>query len=313
MQFKSDDGRVLPLGPAQATNIAIIGSAPSSLRLAPYDHPQWAIWGCSPGVYGYAKRLDAFFEMHRWEPQIPGKPDDAAAKPWFSPEYVAFMQNFPGPVFLSTPPDEPFPVKNGVRYPFADMIALHGPYFFTSSVAWMLALALDILLPLRAKGVECKIGLWGVDMAANTEYAFQRPGCQHFMGIAAAAGIKIVLPPESDLMQPPTLYGVSEYHPRHVRILARINEMKAKQAQLVASLQAQQAELNMVNGALDSLNYVFEQWVNDLDPGFTMANAVSRAPILLGRSVAETAAMLLANDKAQESTGAQVVELKGAS
>lgn len=289
MKVRTEDGRELPLGPDGAVNIAVVGSAPSSVRLAPYDHPEWAIWACSPGAYGFAKRLDAFFEMHRWEPQVPGKPDDPHAKPWFSPEYVAFMEKFAGPVFVSTPPDHKLPVPNAVRYPFEAMLEKHGPYFFTSSMAWMLALAIETLEPLVAQGKTCSIGLWGVDMAANTEYAFQRPGCQHFMGLAAQKGIQIVLPPESDLGQPPTLYGVSEYHPRHTRLLARLNELKQRQAYLQGSLGSTQAELNMVNGAIDSLEYVFNQWVNDLGP-FNLSHALSRAPVLVGRSLAETKA-----------------------
>ena len=55
------------------TKIALVGSAPSSIRLAPINDPDWQIWGCSPGAYGVVgPRADVWFEMHRWEPQVPG-------------------------------------------------------------------------------------------------------------------------------------------------------------------------------------------------------------------------------------------------
>jgi hypothetical protein len=36
--------------------IAVMGSAPSSVALAPFGDPSWEIWGCSPGLYYQAKR-----------------------------------------------------------------------------------------------------------------------------------------------------------------------------------------------------------------------------------------------------------------
>jgi len=50
--------------------IALVGSAPSSVLLAPYGDPSWEIWGCSPGVYYQAPRTEAWFELHRFE-QVP--------------------------------------------------------------------------------------------------------------------------------------------------------------------------------------------------------------------------------------------------
>ena len=65
--------------------VALVGSAPASVRLAPFDS-DWKIWGCSPGVYGVAPRVDEWFEMHLWEP----------GQPWFSPEYCQWLAALPG-------------------------------------------------------------------------------------------------------------------------------------------------------------------------------------------------------------------------
>ena len=84
--------------------IAILGSAPSSLSLAPFGDETWKIWGCSPGVYPFCPRADAWFELHRWEPGVVGKPE--TQKPWFSPEYVLWMaQREPNrcPVWMAEP------------------------------------------------------------------------------------------------------------------------------------------------------------------------------------------------------------------
>jgi len=271
----------LKLGPPGFDKIAIVGSAPSSVRLAPYGDPSWAIWGCSPGAYGEVPygRSDVWFEIHRWEPSTPGDPRDAHNKPWFSPEYVRFLEQHQGTVYMA----EQIPsVKNSVVYPFHDMNAEFGPYFWTSSMAYMLALA--IKLKPRA------IGLWGVDMAAHSEYAFQRPGCQNFIGIAAAMGIKIVLPLESDLMQPPTPYGMIENHPRHAKLLARRQEFILRMNQHQQNIASHSAGLEFVKGALDDLDYVLNTWTADVDPGLAMSEAIMHSAMVAGRPVAIEAA-----------------------
>jgi hypothetical protein len=260
----------LKMGPEGFDKIAIIGSATTSTLLAPYRDPTWAIWGCSPGVYGMAPRKDVWFETHRWEPQVPGLPNDPVAKPWFSPEYVRFMELFEGPVFMT---EHIASVKNCVLYPFAEMIAKHGPYHFQSSVSWMIALAIEM----KPKA----IGLWGIDMAANEEWALQRPGCQHFLGLALRMGIQVVLPPESDLMQPSTMYGLSEINPRHIKWMARLRELESRRNAAQASVNQLSGEMTFLNGAIENMKYMLAQWVDNDDPCLHMA--VSRAAALVNR------------------------------
>ncbi len=247
------DLRQLKFGPDGFENIAIIGSAPSSVRLAPFNDPKWAIWGCSPGAYGHTTRSDLWFEIHRWEPAQPGFPFDPTAQPWFSPEYCDFLRRHPGVVMATDHADVP----NCVRYPFEEMIEKHGPYFFTSSIAWMLALAIE----LKPKA----IGLWGVDMAASSEYAFQRPGCQHFIGLAIRAGIEVILPPESDLMRPTTMYGISEYNPRQIKLLARRRELDARLVDATNRMNNASQEITFLRSAIDNLDYIQNTWVDDVE------------------------------------------------
>lgn len=266
----------LKLGPTGYDKIAIIGSAPSSIRLAPYGDPTWAIWGCSPGAYGEIPfgRTDVYFELHRWEPSTPGNPRDQANKPWFSAEYVRFLERHEGPVYMR---EHVASVQNCQVYPYAEMNAEFGPYFWTSSMAYMLALAIK----LRPRA----IGLWGVDMAAHSEYAFQRPGCQHFMGLAASLGIKIVLPLESDLAQPPVPYGIIEGHPRHVKLLIRKQELEGRLNLHTQTVQSHAAQAEFCKGAIDNINYVLDTWTDDPDPGLKDSDAVSRSAMLAGRPV----------------------------
>lgn len=244
----------LKLGPEGFTKIAILGSA-ESIHLAPFDDPSWAIWVCSPGAFQAAaqRRSDVYFETHRFQPSQPGKSGFPGTKPHFSPEFHQFLQEHKGPVFMS----EVYPsIPNSVRIPFESMIEKYGPYFFTSSIAWMLAMAIDQM--------PKAIGLWGVDMSATEEYAYQRPACQHFVGMAKALGIEIVLPPESDLMRPTLIYGLGETSPRHVKLssrLAAFHQQRGACRTQMAQLQQQDAYLS---GAIDDCTYILQSWCDDI-------------------------------------------------
>ena len=266
----------LPLGPKGFTGIAIIGSAPSSMGLAPYTNDKWAIWCVSPAVYPQAPRSDVWFEVHRFFPAHPGGGSKAGTVPWFSPEFTAFLNQYKGPVFMSQVVPE---IPNSIRYPFEDAIARYGPYHFNSSISWMLSMAIDTILAKRESGeigkTEGSIGLWGVDMAATEEYAYQRPGCQHFLGMAMGLGIQVVLPPESDLMRPPLMYGLGEQNPRHIKLLARMREWDGQIAQATNMITQAQAQLQYLKGAKDATEYLIQSWSDDVTPN--LAQAVSMA------------------------------------
>ena len=228
----------------EVENVCLLGSAPSSLGLAPFGNPNWAMCGCSPGVYGIAPRSEAWVELHRYEP----------GQPWFSPEYCQFLANYAGPVWMAECRPE---IPNSVELPLAMLIQKYSPYFFTSSLAYMMAMA-----------IECgfkRIALYGVDMAAATEYKDQRLGCQYFAIIAKAHGIEVGVPPESDLFRPAPLYGVSEVSHARIKFMARRRELEAR---VNAALQAQQQakdETLFLRGALEDLDWAEMDWLGNVD------------------------------------------------
>jgi len=233
------------------TKIALVGSAPSSIRLAPINDPDWQIWGCSPGAYGVVgPRADVWFEMHRWEPQVPGHA--GTGQPWFTPEYCEFLTRFKGTVYVADPAPPELPTAK--VYPYQEMIDKYGPFFMTSSLSWMLALALE------TPGVT-DIALYGVDMAANEEYAAQRPGCQYFITLAVQRGINIIIPPESDLLQPSYFYGITETHPMMIKLTARRNELLSRKQAADQRARASADESIFLSGALDDIDYMMKTWV----------------------------------------------------
>ena len=267
--------------------IAVLGSA-GSLPKAPFrnsefdkyaqgrapspglQHAQvegdWDTWCCSPGAWSASPRITRFFEVHRWEP----------GAPWFSPEYCQFLRDFKGPVYTGGVIPE---IPNAVLYPIDHIEEKFSSYFLTSSLALMMALAIDEIEQIRRARLgldklpahistdelakpdsDDVIGLWGVDMAANEEYAYQRPGCQFFIIEALRRGIGVYVPPESDLMRPMPVYGISEWDHNYIKLTTRSREMNAS-AQEKAKVKYE-TEMNMaaLQGEMHALEYFVKTW-----------------------------------------------------
>lgn len=222
--------------------IALIGTAPSSIRLAPYHDPEWEIWGCSPGAAPIVPRANLWFELHNFHP----------SEVWYSREYIDKMNSYGCPVYVIKPVPE---VPKSLAYPKDDMIREFGPWHFTSSLAWMMAMA-----------IMCEpeeIALYGVDMSHQSEWEFQRSGCHRFIEIARDRGIIVTLPMESDLHRPPALYGFQEDNHFYRKLRTRREELTAKIKECEAALQGKRDELFYYKGALDDLEYQIRTWVHD--------------------------------------------------
>lgn len=246
--------------------IALVGSAPSSVTLAPFADPSWQIWGCSPGVYPFATRVDAWFELHRWEPPVIGKPQ--AQKPWFSPEYVVWMSMLKCPVWMYEKVPE-IPMSDA--YPREQMESMFGNYFMTSSLSWMAAMAIDQIIKFREEHpehdtTEDAIGFWGVDMSAGEEYGYQRAGCQFFAQVCVNMGIQVVVPPESCLLRPMPAYGLSESSDFVIKATARQRELTARLEGVKAQIAALSGQRDYLQGAIDDMTYMVNTW-HDSGPG----------------------------------------------
>lgn len=226
--------------------VALVGSAPSSARLAPYQDPEWQIYGCSPGLYGVAPRITEWFEMHLWEP----------GQPWFSPEYCQWLAALPGRgVKLWTGASIPGLPGSDV-YPANEILEEFDPncFFCSSSLFWMMARAI--------KQGATTIGFWGVDMAAGEEYEMQRAGIHYLTYIARARGIEVGIPAESDLFTPRFRYGVDEWTHSYRKIRARRAELENRLREAEAQQRAYADGAQFLKGALEDLTYCGNTWVD---------------------------------------------------
>jgi len=161
--------------------VALVGSTPTK-KDAPFGDDEFDIWAVSGAVYSRSldgahvedtedngwnsvHRVDAFFEMHKrekWESRA--KLLDMAGRP------VYMLHHFPD-------------VRSSVAYPIEE-VALDCGDFFTCSISYMMALAIY-------QAYE-EIHLYGIMMNHETEYAYQRPSVEYYMGLARGRGIRVV-------------------------------------------------------------------------------------------------------------------------
>ena len=199
------------------TKIAIIGTA-NHRSEAPYSDPSWTVWGVSPKNIGQIPRWDEWFELHDFD--VVGD---------FGPELKAFLKTDHGkPVWMHKKYCTTYPVR---PFDFDAMRKTFGEFFFTSSIAWMLAKAI--------LENPSEIGIWGVDMGHETEYRDQRAGCQHFISVARDRGIRVTLPPQSKLHARSRLYGLEGISAVEKDLRRRVSELKAieKQSRRNADMQ----------------------------------------------------------------------------
>lgn len=229
-----------PATQQQPLKIAIIGTAPSSRGLAPYADPSWKIWVCSAGNMQAVPRVDAWFEVHAsllW-PENEG----------FGRPYLEWLNKQAFPVYMR---DNSL-VPRAHIFPKDALIAEFGRYFFTSSFAWMMAFAI--------KAGANEIGLWGVDMASKDEYILQRPGGHYFIQEAVRRGIRVTLPKESDLLQPPPLYGFDDATPFLRKLMVRKKELNDRLSQMRPQRDQLIGQITYLEGALEDVDYTISIW-----------------------------------------------------
>ena len=234
-QIVNEPPVIQPILEAPPLKIALVGTAPSSRMLAPYADPSWTIWGCSPGNMGVLPRVDAWFEIHGnllWpEHKHYGEP------------YINWLRQQTFPIYMQNQELVP----NAVPLPYREIVKEFGPYFFTSSFAWMMAFAM-------MKGAK-EVALYGIDMASRDEYILQRPGAYYFFEEGKKRGIKMQAPYESDIMQPPGLYGFSEVTQYGRKLLARKSELDQRVRDLKAQRDGASQQVTYLEGALEDLDY----------------------------------------------------------
>jgi hypothetical protein len=178
--------------------IAVLGSHPATVELAPFSDPSWLIYACSPHNVEQRRlpRWDQWFEIHlpaahstRSYHYLRGLEEQSREKQERGENPIVWMRD-----------QAALPHFPGSRlYPEQEMKELFCPFLFSSSIAFILAKA---IVDAEKMGIK-QIGLWGILQASKPEYLQQRPGTQYFLWEAARRGIKVLAAQESGLFEVP--------------------------------------------------------------------------------------------------------------
>jgi hypothetical protein len=233
---------------APAEKVLIIGKAPSSRGLAPYDDTSWEVWTLSDLVpRKQVPRFERHIEVHPLS-VIRDRGDG----------YFSWLQSIRDkPVYLR---EEDKGIPAGIVLPWMELAAKYGNYC-TNTVTWMIVLAIEA-------GAK-QIGVWGVDMAQdplagkNGEYVHQRPSCEYIIGYARGRGIEVTIPPQCDLMKCRLQYGI-ETDGGELLEKWKAKDQEIRQRLANAENQAQQAQQQaaFLHGCRDMTHY-FRQWVGE--------------------------------------------------
>lgn len=219
--------------------VAILGFG-ATVKDCPWQDESWELWGMNGfwraaepdfGIKAPESRYTLWFDMHSIEyTRDYGKQagfGDAQER-WLEKEH-------PFPILMPRA-YEGFPSVQA--YPIDDVIAAAGRDYFTSTVAYALALAASM-------ADVAEIGLWGIDLVHDTEYGDQRPCAEYHIRSAEDRGIKVTIHEQSALLRQRYRYG---YEPEN-ELLAGLKALLFGQAkQLEATVKKNTDNLDALRG-----------------------------------------------------------------
>lgn len=229
--------------------IGIVGTAETSRRLAPFKDPSWEFWLMGPAWQdeGNPMRWDRWFEIH------PASDFDPAVSTQ-DPGYFDWLSKVDGkPIYMPAPLDSR--IKSAVEFPMDRLMVTHGGFFLDSTIAWMMAYIHDDL----AEEVE-EVGFWGVDFGNSIERIQQKKGFEHFKKLLKEKGIKVTIPPESDMAFDREPYPFSSGYARKIAVQKKELELRRDNAmKIMASLENQVAvmkkDLAVFDGYIQALEW----------------------------------------------------------
>ena len=228
--------------------VAIVGKAPSSIAMAPYDDPTWEIWTLSNNaMLGEAKRWDRHVEIH----PLANFRDDEKKQPYW--KWLCSEPAGGRPIYVQEVVPE---IPAAVLFPKSKAVEVFGTYF-NNTVSWVIALAL-------LEGVN-ELGIFGVDMACDgdgehSEYAHQRPSCEYMIGFATGRGVQVTIPEQSDLLKARRLYGFDTEGNSEACWVSRSKELVAREQQAQQKYDVALQELCGIKGAREDWKHA-RQWL----------------------------------------------------
>ena len=245
------------------TKLAIIGCADSKDEVN-FEDNDCEYWGVNNLFLTMPRPWTRWFDLHtfthdgtQWlrktHAEFRTQPID---------KYLIGLQALNVPVYMQAA--NPV-VTNAVIYPINEMIQKFGTYF-TNTISYQIALAIT-------EGFQ-EIKIYGVDMAADSEYHHQRPSCEYFIGVARGMGITVYLPDTCDLLKTRFLYGFHEVQESAFdKKMSKMGKtMKERQKQAIGQMEEHKRQMEFYqrqvyeyNGAIAANQQTKIHWSNTVD------------------------------------------------
>jgi len=184
--------------------VALVGMAPTSCALAPYDDTDVEIWALNEmHAFPWLKRASRWFQIHSSESwhrpiakrDIVGHYDWLKENPWNIPIYMQYWNE-------EIPNAIAYPLREVCQEAFANIRRGDDKIkYFTSTFAYMMGIA-------TLEKFE-RIEIYGFEMAATEEYIEQKGCAEFWMGLAMGRGVEIYTPDNCILLWS-SLYGGNE-------------------------------------------------------------------------------------------------------
>lgn len=189
--------------------VAIVGMAPTSCSLAPYNDKNVEVWGLNEAhSFDWMLRWDRWFQLHKSTAFTRDmNPHRSHERGYVKGHYDWLKQKHGKPIYMQFVYPE---IPDSKEYPLPELSKKFFPLlrkgsekvkYFTSSFSFMMALALY-------EGFE-RVEVYGFEMSAGDEFIPQKACAEFWMGMALGMGVEVYLPDNSQLLWG-ALYGYQD-------------------------------------------------------------------------------------------------------
>jgi len=194
--------------PRKRNKLAIVGCAPTTRTDAPFEDNEFDMWGVNEldRTFMPEYRWDAWFDPHPLTEVLP-----ANQEYYRKLKIPIYMQG----QFADIPMSRAYPFREVFAWCGQfDFVVRNGKTFrrdiddnFASTIQYMLAFGILCGYP--------EIHMYGIEMAATEEYAYQAKGMAYLTGLARGLGVKVVLPFECTMLKVGFVYGLQSWPYAH--------------------------------------------------------------------------------------------------
>lgn len=234
-------------------NVAILGFTQHGYE-APWGNTDWDFFGLNDLHQVFERYMPGcfqtdqvqWFQLHhkQADDQYPGARD---------PQHTKWLRAQTCPIWMWAH-DDAIPASRA--YPIRDILNLRHPVtgellcperYMNNSISWMIALAIYM-------GYK-RIGIYGVDMAMDgvhgeSEYGWQRPSVEFWIGVARGLGITVVMPEVSEVLKCGYLYGYDNVSHLRKKLVQRLEDLQTTEAQEIDNYETTKRMLFQTKGAL---------------------------------------------------------------